>query len=143
MRALNERERPIGVADGPLAKPRMEKERLGNEQHDGKDRPYKRHRRHPPEVRIEEAIPGLQAIGHVKAAEAGERDRDFRLKGKTPFDFLEDGDAAGRFGKAPHRRQQDGGDQAYAADPMDERENVDKARKGKIVHGLARGSLRE
>src|SRR2546423_1895578 len=87
VRAAYRRKGPIGIVSGPATKPIMEEERLGDEQEECENGPNKDHGGHPPEMRVEKAVPGLESIGHVEAAEAGHSDGEFGLSREAPFDL--------------------------------------------------------
>src|SRR6185437_9037093 len=99
--------------------------------------PQADHGMHPPILRRKKAVPQIQPIEHVEAAEPGERRRQPCLPGETPLDHVEERDPfLGRL-EAPDGGQQHGRHHGDAADPEDDCENVDRARYGYVVHGCS------
>src|SRR5271166_693922 len=61
-------------------------QRLDDENDDHEQRPNQDHRVHPPERRLAESRPKIEAPGHPEAGEAGQGNRDAHLRGEPLLD---------------------------------------------------------
>ena len=73
-----------------------------------------------PLCRIEEARPGIQALGHVEAAEPRQGHGQADLRGEASLDRFEKGEALARVGGVTRRRENDQRHESHAANPMND-----------------------
>lgn len=111
-----------------------EQKRFDYEQHEHEGEPQAEHGSHPPEIRIDEAIPKVEPIGHPKPCRTDKRNGDPDLLRETPFYALEQRQGFLSTVTRPRQRQYDQRDECQSADPMDHGKDVQRARQCDVVH---------
>jgi hypothetical protein len=85
-------------------------------------------------MRSTESAPTIEPNQHVEAAESSKRRRDPRLPGETQLDGLKKGDPLFGGLETSHCRQQYGCHECHAADPKNDRKDVNSSSDRYIIH---------
>src|SRR5215469_11722115 len=125
----------------PRKQPAVQEQRLGDEEHHGEQQPHRDHRVHPPISGIAESIPEIEPSEHVDARKPRQHRPDSRLPSKPALDGVKQSDPFVWRLEAANARQQYGRYKADAADPQDDRKNVQRADNGNIIHLPASPSI--
>src|SRR5215471_11920399 len=118
----------------PRKQPAVQEQRLGDKEHHGEQQPHRDHRVHPPISGIPEAIPEIEPSEHVEARKPGQHRPDSRLPGEPALDGVKPSDPFVWRLEAANARQQYGRYKTDAADPQDDRKNVQRAGNRNIIH---------
>jgi hypothetical protein len=85
----------------------------------------------------------MESAGHVEAAQSGQNDPKPRLWSETALNGPEHPERLGRIAHAPQPRDQRGGDEADAADPQQDADDVNRAGDSEGLHLCGRAAGRE
>nr|WP_240535505.1 hypothetical protein [Rhizobium freirei] len=107
---------------------------LDHKQHKHEDQPYAKHCRHPPEIRIGEAVPELHPIGHPEARYARNRYGDSNLCREMPFNAFEQHLCVSTDPIRSDERQNDQRHEAQSADPVNDGKNVQSPGDRDVIH---------
>src|SRR5665648_1268027 len=119
---------------GPSMEVTAQDERLGDEQHEHEQEPHAGHGVHPPERNRGKTFPKVKSRNDVESSGADDDYRGASLPNKAPLDRVKCDESIAAKITPPDRRQDNTCRHRRAADPDDDRENVQSSREGDLIH---------
>jgi hypothetical protein len=108
----------------------MKEQRLKHKEDKREDQPHDSHQVDPPERQILVATPCVETFDHVEPGDASHERYAASLQREPALKRLEQPQALLTVWLPPKRRDQDGGDERYSANPHDDSDHVKDACQG-------------